>query len=189
MTDDDAPGRHTAAVSLSPGSIPLLVFAVRDLQTVRLLPFLLGLSGISLMLGCGRSRSGRLTVANIIAVRPGMTMEQVTALLGEPISKESGGEREISCPGNAQIRCHEKCHFTFTYTQPSRVPWVHTVLWVRFTERKHVYEVFVKKYEKGADPGVYWAHGNPCDPRDPIVPLSADDPVHVRALGDLFEKE
>ncbi len=156
---------------------------------MRLLPFILGLSGMSLMFGCGRSYSGRLTVANIIAVRPGMTMEQVTALLGEPISKESGGEREVACPCNPEKRCHEKCHFTFTYTQRKMVPWTYPMLWVRFNERKHVYEVFVKKYERGSDPGVYWAHGNPCDPTDPIVPLSDADPAHVRALAELFEEE
>lgn len=156
---------------------------------MRLLPSLLGLLGMSLFFGCGRSHSSRLTVANIIAVRPGMTMEHVTAILGEPISKESGGERTIYCPCNPEKRCTEKCHFTFTYTQRRKVPWAYPMVWVHFNERKHVHEVFVKKYEMGDDNGVYNAKENPCDPTDPIVPLSDADSAHVRALGDLFEEE
>lgn len=156
---------------------------------MRILPFLAGLSSISLMFGCGRSYSSRLTVANIIAVRPGMTMEQVTAILGEPMRKESIGEVKFYCPCNPEKMCTEKSYFTFTYTQRRKVPWAYPMLWVHFNERKHVRSVYVKKYEMGDDNGVYWAHENPCDPTDTIVPLSDADSAHVRALGDLFEEE
>lgn len=116
-------------------------------------------------------------------------MEQVIELLGAPIRRDSSGERTMYCQCNPKKRCPEKCHFTFTYTPHNPSAWSYPMLWVHFNERKRVQLVYVKEYMMWDERGVYTAQENPCDPTDPIIPLSDDDAFRVCDLGDLFEEE
>lgn len=69
--------------------------------------FTLILAGSAWVFICayGFLHNARLTVKNILAVRPGMTMAQVKAILGEPLSEDSVAEYTGYCPCNPQHTC------------------------------------------------------------------------------------
>ncbi len=91
-----------------------------------------------------RNGDPRLTTSRIISVRPGMTMEQVRAILGEPLDEDSTANYRFYCRCNAERVCTEAYHYTWKYT--SARGWYYPMLWVHFNDRKRVRQVYAKEY-------------------------------------------
>ena len=132
------------------------------------------------------SRNKRLTATNVAAARPGMSMDQVKAILGEPISMDSTANYRFSCPCNAERICTYSYSYTFNYTSPVIGAHPYPMLWVHFNSRKRVRTVYVKECTAMDSKGIYWAVQNPCDTSDTIVPLSVQDSSRISDLRVLL---
>ncbi len=130
------------------------------------------------------NHNSRLTTANIVSVRPGMTMGQVRSILGEPLSKDSMGPGNIFCPCNPEHTCHDPWHYTWTYTAHRIIP--HPMLWVHFNSHKKVREVYAKEYFGPDDRGIYSARQDPCDTNDHIVPVDRNLLFHLADMQRHF---
>ncbi len=116
---------------------------------------------------------------SIMALRPGMTMDQVQSLLGEPMEREVDGHISFLCRCNAEKICSERSSTTFIYTRkPSTRWWIalfqlditYPMLWVHFNERGRMKEVFVKEYVGiEARRVLHIAKLSPCDTADRTI--------------------
>ncbi|HEX2616573.1 MAG TPA: hypothetical protein VHL57_03470 [Flavobacteriales bacterium] len=140
--------------------------------------------------GCGRPDNARLTVRNIIAVRPGMTMEQVVSILGHPVKRDSVAGYVYFCRCNPERTCRSKWSYTFTYTKRPRMRFApYPMVWLHFNARKRLKEVYVKEYVLLDDRAIYMTKEDPCDTTDPIVPLQAKDTLQMDRLLKYFDRE
>ena len=114
----------------------------------------------------------RLTVKNIIAVRPGMSMAQVIAILGRPIHVNSTSNSFFYYRCKTQRVRADSVWYSFTYTERGSMIFPYPMLWVNFNERKRVREVYVKRYWLLDDPPLYSIEESHCDTLDPIVQIS-----------------
>ena len=124
---------------------------------------------------------------NIVSVRPGMTMQQVRSILGEPISEEAHPGYHFYCPCNPEHTCWQAKRYTFVYTE--RRWGIYPMVWIHFNARRKVKEVYVKKYVLVDDWGIYLAKQDPCDVTDPIVAATRADSSKIDALTEFFERE
>lgn len=131
-------------------------------------------------------RNERLTARNIVSVRPGMTMDQVKSIIGEPISMDSVENYTFSCPCNTERICYYSYSYTFNYTAPLNCTYPYPMLWVHFNSRKRVRTIYVKEYTIFDSKGIYWATEKPCDTLDMIVPITNGDSIRIDALRELF---
>lgn len=140
------------------------------------------------VLGCSKCYRNPLTAAKIASVRPGMSMEQVEAILGEPLERSERVYKSMYCPCNPEHTCNNVQRFTFTYTRKEAMPSTYPMLWVYFNGRRRVHEVFVKRYTLGGeDEPIYVATQDLCDTTDAIVPLTARDSTRIEAMRELFK--
>lgn len=130
-------------------------------------------TALSLLIAWGWNAFQRkLTADNIIAVQPGMTMEEVLALLGDPERQEVSRDVRFFCHCNEEQICREPERTTWTYTRkPVMRVLPFPMLWVHFNSRGHVNEVYAKKYfALGMDSkGIYSVKLDPCDTTDRTV--------------------
>ncbi len=114
----------------------------------------------------------RLDAEDILALQPGMTMNEVRAIMGEALLEEVRGDYRFMCPCNPERTCWQASRTTWTYT---RKPFIRLIpfltfpmVWVHFNSRGHLDEVYVKEYfDCGIDRKlVYIAKLDPCDPTD-----------------------
>jgi hypothetical protein len=116
------------------------------------------------------------TAEKIMAVQPGMTMDEVRSLLGEPREEHKRGSSQFFCPCNPEKTCAATSSTMFTYTRkPSSrglsmaLPFniSYPMLWVHFNERGKLKEVFVKEYV-GIEPRrvLHTVRLSPCDTTD-----------------------
>lgn len=144
---------------------------------------------IFLCFACTREDSielKQLTVSKIITVRPGMTIEQVKNILGEPVGEYSRMHRSIYCPCNSERTCYNVYRRTFVYTKQSR-KYSFPMVWVHFNDRDRVHEVYVKKYVHGNKWPIYVTTQDLCDTTDQLVPATALDDPALDSLRQFFK--
>ena len=116
-----------------------------------------------------------LDAEEILAVRPGMTMDEVEGILGKPFDKEVRSGYSFYCRCNPEKICSSPERITWTYTRKpltSFTPyWSFPMLWVHFNSRGKVNEVYAKRYfAMGVDSeGIYMKKLSPCDTTDQTV--------------------
>ena len=138
------------------------------------------------------SRSG-LDAEDILSVQPGMTMDQVNAILGEPKKHEIIIDYRFYCQCNSEKMCYDPNRTTWTFTKKpitSLFPYpAYPMLWVHFNSRGHVASVYVKKYMGFDDRGIYFSKLDPCDPMDRTIARLGrpiDEANAIRRLKELF---
>lgn len=127
-----------------------------------------------------------LTTKNIMSVRPGMTIDQVKLILGQPVKEYYMGVYKYYCECNPQRMCIDSKH-TFEYTS-RRMIRPYPMVWIHFNSRKKVKEIYVKKYTLLLDElCIYLIGNNPCDTTDPIIPIDITDVYTTNnKLSDFF---
>jgi len=136
---------------------------------------------------------------NIMAVKPGMTMDEVLSLLGEPIAQREGGRIEFLCRCSEERRCVERSSISFIYTRkPSTRWWIalfqlditYPMLWVHFNERGRMKEVFVMEYVGiEAHRLLHTTKLSPCDKNDRSIEhiaWAADNAIALQQLKEHF---
>lgn len=150
---------------------------------------LLVLSGLVALDRCS-GRNG-LDAEDILAVRPGMTMDEVDGILGRPLDKEVISGYSFYCPCNAEKTCWIPLRTTWRYARKpvtrflpfTRFP----MLWVHFNARGRVDEVYAKVYfMMGMDSeGIYVRKLSPCDTTDRTLERFGDLDDETMALERL----
>lgn len=137
------------------------------------------------------SRLG-LNAERIVAIRPGMTMEEVRAVLGEPVRQEVSRNVRFFCRCNEEQVCWAPERTTWTYTRkPLMRALPFPMLWVHFNSRGRVHLVYAKEYfALGLDNrGIYMVKLDPCDATDRTIerPVKGyDEAVAYQQLKDAF---
>ncbi|MEZ4758077.1 MAG: hypothetical protein R2817_14710 [Flavobacteriales bacterium] len=114
----------------------------------------------------------RLDADDLLALKPGMTKDEVRVLLGEPLQEEVRRDHKFFCRCNPEQICWRSELTTWTYTRKPLIRFVpfltFPMVWVHFNERGHVDEVYTKQYfADGMDSkGLYLKKLDPCDPND-----------------------
>jgi hypothetical protein len=119
------------------------------------------------------------TAESIMAVQPGMTMDEVRSLLGEPREEHKRGSFLFYCRCNLEKTCAATSSTMFTYTRKPSIRGLtlafpfdisYAMLWVHFNERGKLKEVFVKEYV-GIEPRrvLYIIKLSPCDTTDHTI--------------------
>ncbi len=136
-----------------------------------------------------------IEAGEILVVRPGMSMDEVMVILGDPARQEVQGNYKFFCRCNPEEVCSGSKRTTWTYTRKPLarfLPFVdYPMLWVHFNSRGRVDEVYAKKYFAFGldDRGVYMAKLDPCDTTDRTVDRNVrfDDEVAARQqLQEMF---
>lgn len=136
-----------------------------------------------------------LDADDILAVRPGMTMDEVEGILGKPFDKEVRSDYMFVCRCNPEQLCREPQRTTWTYTRKPLTRftpyWSFPMLWVHFNSRGKVKEVYAKRYfAMGADSeGIYMKKLSPCDTTDRTVELFGnldDEAKSIKRLRRAF---
>ncbi|MBK7943956.1 MAG: hypothetical protein IPJ85_00995 [Flavobacteriales bacterium] len=118
------------------------------------------------------SRKNGLDAEDILAVRPGMTMDEVEEILGKPFDMEVRSDHMFVCRCNPERLCREPQRTTWTYTRKPLTRftpyWGFPMLWVHFNSRGKVNTVYAKRYfAMGVDSeGIYMKKLSPCDTTD-----------------------
>ncbi len=114
----------------------------------------------------------RLDADELLALKPGMTKEEVRFLLGEPLQEEVCRDYKFFCRCNPEQICWQPERTTWTYTRKPLIRFVpfltFPMVWVHFNVRGHLDEVYIKEYiDAGMDwRGIYMSKLDPCDPSD-----------------------
>lgn len=142
---------------------------------------------------CGgyRNTNPLLTTDHILGVEAGMTMEEVKAILGEPVSTERQDDYDYSCDCNPERLCHRDSSFTFTYTRRlHNILYPYPMVWVHFNERKRVTSVYIKRYSFWDDPCIYGPVSDECDslPNEWKYPIMHQELVR-QSLDEFFRSE
>jgi hypothetical protein len=133
-----------------------------------------------------------LSAEGILAVSPGMTMEEVRSILGEPLEVEVRSGFDFFCRCNEERVCKEPERTTWTFTRkPVMRALPFPMLWVHFNSRGHVHEVYAKRYSAlGMDSeGIYMKKLSPCDTTDRTIERYGgldDDTNALRRLQEVF---
>lgn len=116
-----------------------------------------------------------LDADEILAVRPGMTMDEVEGILGKPFDKEVRSGYSFYCRCNPEKICWSPERTSWTYTRKPLTRftpfWSFPMLWIHFNSRGRVNEVYAKRYfAMGMDSeGIYMKKLSPCDTTDQTV--------------------
>lgn len=127
----------------------------------------------------------KLTVVNILSIRPGMTEEQVKSRIGIP-AETSTRTSQIYCKCNPKNICSNAVTYTFEYlNRGDRNPY--PLMWVHFDESHLVKEVFIKKYVPAEVKSwsIYRVNRALCDTIDEYFPL--DPEARADSLKQFFE--
>ena len=114
----------------------------------------------------------RLNAEDILAIKPGMTMNEVRSILGDPLDEEVRRGYDFCCRCNPEKICWQPERTTWIYTRKPLfrvIPFLtFPMLWVHFNSPGHLDEVYMKKYfAMGLDwRGIYLSKLDPCDPTD-----------------------
>ncbi len=114
----------------------------------------------------------RLDADDLLALKPGMTKDEVRVLLGEPLQEEVRRDYKFFCQCNPEQICWQPERTTWTYTRKPLIRFVpfltFPMVWVHFNVRGHLDEVYIKEYfAAGMDRrGIYLSKLDPCDTLD-----------------------
>ena len=114
----------------------------------------------------------RLDADELLALKPGMTKDEVRAVLGGPLQEEIRSNYRFVCNCSPEGTCWQPHRTTWTYTRKPLIRFVpfltFPMVWVHFNARGHLASVYIKEYfDAGMNArGVYMVQLDPCDPND-----------------------
>lgn len=149
--------------------------------------YIIACFGSIAILSCGQmstSNNPMLTASNILSVRPDMTMDQVQAILGMPVRKDSVANYCFYCSCKTNHLCIDSMSYTFQYTKQLKFRLSYPMLWIHFDSKMRVKSVYVKKYNLLDDEAIYGFVKTPCDTS--IIGQNIYDVENLIELGSVF---